>query len=31
MVDIVLPNLDDLKDYVPPPRPVPNLGYALKI
>lgn len=28
MVDIVLPDLDDLRDYIPPPRPVPNLGYC---
>lgn len=31
MTDIVLPDLDDLKDYVPPPRPVPLLGYVQKI
>lgn len=28
MTDIRLPTLEELKDYVPPPRPVPNLGYA---
>lgn len=28
MCSIKLPNLDDLKDYVPPPRPIPNIGYC---
>ena len=28
MCTIVLPNLENLKDYVPPPRPVPCLGYV---